>query len=188
MNSTLRIKPVDANTLQYLRLTGRGNSVVLVEAYTRQQGLFRTDDAVAPNFSEILDFDLSKVEPSVAGPTRPQDRVALGGVRESFQTVFDGAAADASPEELARFKAEGGAKASGYFKASKENLEQPTAAASVTDGSVVIAAITSCTNTSNPSLWIEKRSSLSPTPYSSPPIVTRCIPNLFGSMPPSCGI
>lgn len=152
--ATATLFPVDANTLEYLRLTGRGNNVDLVEAYTRQQGLFRTDDAVEPNFSEVLDLDLSKVEPSVAGPKRPQDRVALAGVRQSFQSVLDGAAADASPEELERFKAEGCTEAGEFLAAQSEQLEQPSAAASVTDGSVVIAAITSCTNTSNPSVMI----------------------------------
>ncbi len=69
--------PVDANTLKYLRLTGRGASVDLVERYTREQGLFRTDADAEPRFSEVLDLDLAKVEPSVAGPKRPQDRVPL---------------------------------------------------------------------------------------------------------------
>ncbi len=152
--ATATLFPVDSNTLEYLRLTGRGDNVDLVERYTRQQGLFRTDDAVEPNFSEVLDLDLSKVEPSVAGPKRPQDRVSLAGVRQSFQSVLEGAAADVSPQELARLKAEGCSEAGEYLAAVPESLEQPTAAASVTDGSVVIAAITSCTNTSNPSVMI----------------------------------
>jgi aconitate hydratase len=152
--ATATLFPVDSNTLKYLRLTGRGDSVDLVERYTRQQGLFRTDDAVEPNFSEVLDLDLSQVEPSVAGPKRPQDRVSLSGVRQSFQTVLDGAAVDVSSDEIARLIAEGCSEAGEFLKALPENLEQPTAAAAVTDGSVVIAAITSCTNTSNPSVMI----------------------------------
>jgi aconitate hydratase len=152
--ATATLFPVDANTLDYLRLTGRGDNVDLVERYTREQGLFRTDDAEEPNFSEVLDLDLSKVEPSVAGPKRPQDRVSLAGLRESFQTVLDGAAADANSDEIARLTAEGCVEAGEFLKASPEHLQQPSAAASVTDGSVVIAAITSCTNTSNPSVMI----------------------------------
>ncbi len=152
--ATATLFPVDANTLEYLRLTGRGDNVDLVERYTREQGLFRTDDSVEPNFSEVLDLDLSKVQPSVAGPKRPQDRVSLSGVRQSFQSVLDGAVADVSSIELARLKAEGCPEEGGFLAAEPESLEQPTAAASVTDGSVVIAAITSCTNTSNPSVMI----------------------------------
>lgn len=152
--ATATLFPVDANTLAYLRLTGRGDNVDLVERYTREQGLFRTDDAVEPNFNEVLDLDLSKVEPSVAGPRRPQDRVALAGARQSFQSVLDGAAKDASAKDIIRLKTESSSAAGEFLKASPESLEQPTAAASVTDGSVVIAAITSCTNTSNPSVMI----------------------------------
>ncbi|QEF97817.1 Aconitate hydratase [Stieleria maiorica] len=152
--ATATLFPVDSNTLEYLRLTGRGDNVDLVERYTREQGLFRTDDAVEPNFSEVLDLDLSQVEPSVAGPKRPQDRVSLAGVTESFHSILDGKAAEASRQELARFKDEGCSEAGRFLKASKENLEEPSAAASVRDGSVVIAAITSCTNTSNPSVMI----------------------------------
>ncbi|QDT31698.1 aconitate hydratase AcnA [Thalassoglobus polymorphus] len=152
--ATATLFPVDANTLEYLRLTGRGDNVELVERYTREQGLFRTADSVEPNFSEVLDLDLSKVQPSVAGPKRPQDRVSLAGVRQSFQSVLNGAVADVSSIELARLKAEGCPEEGGFLTAEPENLEQPSAAASVTDGSVVIAAITSCTNTSNPSVMI----------------------------------
>tara|TARA_R110001592_G_scaffold232050_1_gene489334 strand:+ start:17898 stop:20618 length:2721 start_codon:yes stop_codon:yes gene_type:complete len=152
--ATATLFPVDANTLEYLRLTGRGDNVDLVERYTREQGLFRTDDAAEPNFSEVLDLDLSKVEPSVAGPKRPQDRVALKGVRQSFQSVLDGAAAEVSSNEIARLTTEGCTEVGESLKASPEQLDQRNAAASVTDGSVVIAAITSCTNTSNPAVMI----------------------------------
>ena len=152
--ATATLFPVDSNTLAYLRLTGRGDSVDLVERYTREQGLFRTDDAAEPNFSEVLDLDLSKVEPSVAGPKRPQDRVSLSGVRASFDSVLDGVAADVPAKLIARLDAEASSAAGDFLKAPAERLEQPTAASSVTDGSVVIAAITSCTNTSNPSVMI----------------------------------
>lgn len=152
--ATSTLFPVDENTLTYLKLTGRGESVELVEKYTREQGLFRTDDDLEPNFNEIVDLDLSLVQPSVAGPKRPQDRVNLSGVTDSFQSVLDGTAADVSARALARLKAEGGGKARDFIKSPKEHLDQPTAAESVDHGSVVIAAITSCTNTSNPSVMI----------------------------------
>lgn len=94
--ATATLFPVDANTLTYLRLTGRGGLVDQVERYTREQGLFRTDDDAEPAFSEVLDLDLSRVEPSVAGPKRPQDRVALAAVAQSFQSAADGVAAQVS--------------------------------------------------------------------------------------------
>ncbi len=152
--ATATLFPVDANTLTYLRLTGRGNIVDQVERYTREQGLFRTDDDAEPHFSEVLDLDLGKVEPSVAGPKRPQDRVALGGVARSFRAAAVSAAAQASANEIARLVAEGCTEAGEFLKAPPEQLEQPNAAQAVTQGSVVIAAITSCTNTSNPSVMI----------------------------------
>ena len=152
--ATATLFPVDSNTLKYLHLTGRGAIVDLVERYTRVQGLFRTDTDAEPRFSEVLDLDLSKVEPSVAGPRRPQDRVALAGVRQSFKTVLSGAAADVSAKDIARLVGEGGAPAGEVSEATPERIEQPSAAASVTHGSVVIAAITSCTNTSNPAVMI----------------------------------
>ena len=152
--ATATLFPVDSNTLKYLHLTGRGAIVDLVERYTRVQGLFRTDTDAEPRFSEVLDLDLSKVEPSVAGPRRPQDRVALAGVRQSFKTVLSGAAADVSAKDIARLVGEGGAPAGEVSEAPPERIEQPSAAASVTHGSVVIAAITSCTNTSNPAVMI----------------------------------
>lgn len=152
--ATATLFPVDANTLKYLRLTGRGDIVEQVETYTREQGLFRTDADAEPHFSEVLDLDLSTVEPSVAGPKRPQDRVTLRGVRASFETVMQGVSPDVSPKQIARLIAEGSTAAGEYLKAPAEPLQQPDAAASVTHGSVVIAAITSCTNTSNPSVMI----------------------------------
>lgn len=152
--ATATLFPVDENTLKYLKLTGRGASIDLVERYTKEQGLFRTDEDLEPHFSEVLDLDLSKVEPSVAGPRRPQDRVNLAGVTESFQTILDGTAPDVSARALARLKAEGGCEAGGFSQAPPEHLKQPSAAELVDHGAVVIAAITSCTNTSNPSVMI----------------------------------
>jgi len=128
--------------------------VELVETYTRAQGLFRTDSDPEPHFSEVLDLDLSSVEPSLAGPKRPQDRVTLSGVRASFSSAVAGDAADVSAQEIARLVAEGCSAAGDFHKAPAERLQQPEVAASVTHGSVVIAAITSCTNTSNPSVML----------------------------------
>ena len=113
--------PVDGQTLRYLRDTGRAaEHVELVERYTREQGLFRDGSEPEPAYSETLDFDLSGVEPSLAGPRRPQDRVALPRVGDSFTDAF-------------------GAGRNG---------------GGLGDGSVVISAITSCTNTSNPALMV----------------------------------
>ncbi len=152
--ATATLFPVDANTLKYLRLTGRGDLVENVERYTREQGLFRTDDDAEPAFSEVLDLDLSQVEPSVAGPKRPQDRVALAAVAQSFHSAAEGVAAQVSAKEIERLVAEGGSEAGEAPKSLPEHLTQPQGAKAVTHGSVVIAAITSCTNTSNPSVMI----------------------------------
>ncbi len=119
--ATMGFFPVDAETLRYLRLTGRSEEQVgLVEAYSKAQGLWREPSMPAAEFTEIVEIDLSTVEPSVSGPSRPQDRVRLGSAPAAFLMAF--------PEK----------KQSGQLK----------------DGDVVIAAITSCTNTSNPSVMI----------------------------------
>lgn len=152
--ATATLFPVDANTLKYLNLTGRDANLDLVERYTREQGLFRTDDDVEPAFSEILDLDLSCVEPSLAGPKRPQDRVALADVSRSFEPVMEGAIADVSDREITRLHSDGGSRSHESSNAPPEHLRQPDAADALTNGSVVIAAITSCTNTSNPSVMI----------------------------------
>ena len=138
--ATVAIFPIDDMTLDYLRLTGRDAAqVALVEAYARAQGLFRTDATPDAVYSETLELDLSTVVPSLAGPRRPQDRVPLGKAKASFAV---GAARSAR-------------------RASRRSPRRPAADAAVADattqlehGSVVIAAITSCTNTSNPSVMI----------------------------------
>src|SRR6202011_4157326 len=87
--ATAALFPVDARTLEYLRQTGREEEhVQLVERYAREQGIFRTDESETPVFSEMLELDLASVVPSVAGPRRPQDRVALGGIWQSFTDVY----------------------------------------------------------------------------------------------------
>jgi aconitate hydratase len=146
--ATIAIFPIDEMTLDYLRLTGRETSrVELVEAYARVQGLFRSAKDADPIYSETIELDLGTVEPSLAGPRRPQDRVALHHAHHGFKaaleslqtgtkkTVPSGAAVAAAVADV------GG----GVAVAPAEQLEH---------GSVVIAAITSCTNTSNPSVMI----------------------------------
>src|SRR5213596_2226008 len=106
--ATSSLFPVDAQTLRYLEVTGRDREQIdLVERYTKEQGLFRIDGAETPKFSELLELDLSKVESSVAGPKRPQDRVPLPKVWESFSTVFK-AGPKPEPDAISRLTQEGG--------------------------------------------------------------------------------
>jgi aconitate hydratase len=120
--ATIGFFPVDTLTLDYLRLSNRPpDRIALVEAYCKEQGLFRTDATPDPVFTDTLDLDLGTVVPSLAGPKRPQDRINLPDVKQSFL--------------------------SGLTEAQKK-------ADGIQDGSVVIAAITSCTNTSNPSVMV----------------------------------
>ena len=148
--ATSALFPVDAQTLRYLETTGRPREhLELVERYCREQGLFRVDGAPAPVFSELLELDLARVEPSVAGPKRPQDRVPLGDVWESFHAVFHPEEEAPAEIDLERFNGEGGVRppAGGVAVAERSTVQ-------VGNGSVVIAAITSCTNTSNPSVMV----------------------------------
>ena len=153
--ATSALFPVDAQTLAYLKVTGRPADLIeLVERYTKAQGLFRTDASPTPTFSEMLELDLDAVEPSVAGPKRPQDRVPLPRVWESFRAVFS-SDEDPNHEAIARFDAEGGEA----DRLDKDRRGTATAvkvspAAKLDNGSIVIAAITSCTNTSNPSVMV----------------------------------
>ena len=134
--ATVGFFPVDAETLNYLRFTGRPDEqVALVEAYCREQQLFRTDETPDPQYSEQLELDLGSVEPSLAGPKRPQDRIALAEAKSSAQaTIEEEVAAGASAAPVA-VSSNGGAY-------------------ELSNGSVVIAAITSCTNTSNPEVMV----------------------------------
>ncbi len=134
--ATVAIFPIDDMTLDYLKLTGRDDQqVALVEAYARAQGLFRTATSPDAVYSETMELDLSTVEPSLAGPRRPQDRVPLSKAKTSFAGALD------ELKKGVKVQAAGG----GTAVATKTHLEH---------GSVVIAAITSCTNTSNPSVMI----------------------------------
>ena len=129
--ATMGFFPVDAETLAYLRFTSRSEDQVrLVEAYTKEQGLFRTDHTPDPIFSDRIELDLAKVVPTMAGPKRPQDSVPLTQAKTSFEKSLAGAA----PKHV-------------NVKNNGDNFD-------LADGSVVIAAITSCTNTSNPSLML----------------------------------
>ncbi|HZN43640.1 MAG TPA: aconitate hydratase AcnA [Actinomycetota bacterium] len=144
--------PVDERTLEYLRFTGRGHLIDRVERYAKAQGLFRTDEDPAPAFDETLALDLSRVEPSMAGPRRPQDRVALPKVWDSFVDAFaKHLEPDPKPTELGRFVDEGG-NPNGRHEDWADDVTPDDR--DVRHGSVVIAAITSCTNTSNPSVMV----------------------------------
>jgi aconitate hydratase len=153
--------PVDAETLRYLAFTGRPEPLVrLVEAYTKEQGLFHTPSSREAVYSETLALDLATVEPSLAGPTRPQDRVRLGDVKQSFAAALPGllgkAKPKAAPKEIARLEGESGNPAARQaVETAKPAVALPKDAADdLHHGSVVIAAITSCTNTSNPSVML----------------------------------
>ena len=158
--ATASLFPVDSRTLEYLRQTGREEEhVQLVERYCREQGMFRTDDTETPVFSEVLDLDLASIVPSVAGPRRPQDRVALPGVWDSFTAVYGGAGGNRErpkAADLDRLVTEGGKPkgVDGYPTAVPAGAGNRDSAANLADGAVVIAAITSCTNTSNPSVML----------------------------------
>jgi aconitate hydratase len=133
--STCAIFPIDDETLRYLRLTGRSaNQVELVEKYAKAQGMWH-DPAVSPRFSEHIELDLSTVVPSISGPKRPQDRISLSGSKDAFKKILptyitEKTGTDSYPVNV-------GAKAT-----------------TIKNGDVVIASITSCTNTSNPSVMI----------------------------------
>ncbi len=146
--ATAALFPPDAQTLQYLKATGREAELIdLVERYTKSQGLFRTADTPLPRFSQLIDLDLSSIEPSVAGPKRPQDRVPLAKVWDSFLASH---VVQPTGTALQRFDDEGGTADAENSRS--DRLATPSRL--VDDGSVVIAAITSCTNTSNPSVMI----------------------------------
>jgi aconitate hydratase len=142
--ATCGIFPVDAETLRYLRQSGRPEPLVkLVEAYYKEQGMFHTAKTPEANYSDTLELDLGSVEPSLAGPSRPQDRVRLHDVPRSFAEALPKLHASAKPKAASLPLA--GPAPQPLANGSAKDLR---------DGSVVIAAITSCTNTSNPSVLI----------------------------------
>jgi aconitate hydratase len=167
--ATAALFPVDEETLSYLRLTGRDPQLVrLVEDYCRGQGLFRTDETPDPMFDELLTLDLGSIQPSLAGPRRPQDRVLLPDVRRTFRAAY--------PEQFKAGEPAGngnGAVRMDWEGGTVNAAQEPTKTAVAIDprpqtvevmvgdektelhhGSVVIAAITSCTNTSNPTVMV----------------------------------
>jgi aconitate hydratase len=146
--ATCGIFPVDAETLRYLRFSGRSDEQVgLVEAYCKEQGLFHTPQTPDAEYSNTLELDLGTVEPSLAGPRRPQDRVPLSRAAANFAEALPSLIKPTAkrPEQVARWEGEGGAP---YGSATGGNGDY---CKNLKHGSVVIAAITSCTNTSNPS-------------------------------------
>jgi aconitate hydratase len=129
--STCAIFPIDEETLRYLRLTGRSDDqVALVEQYAKKQGMWH-DSSVEPRFSQVVELDLSTVVPSISGPKRPQDRISLSDSKSAFSTILPS-----------------------YFTDKTAKSEVTAGSTRVKNGDVVIASITSCTNTSNPSVMI----------------------------------
>jgi len=166
--ATMGFFPIDAETLNYLRFTGRDEELVqLVEAYAKEQGLFRTDATPDPTFSDTLTLDLGTVEPAIAGPKRPQDRVPLSGAKSDWRKNLLGMLDHGIELDQARVQqwlANGGTAT-----APSDDLAEPHPLGKLHDtvqvttngrafklqhGSVVIAAITSCTNTSNPEVML----------------------------------
>ncbi len=151
--ATCGIFPVDEETLNYLRLSGRDAELVsLVEAYYKEQGLFYTADTPEAEYTDVVELDLSTVEPSIAGPKRPQDRVTLSHAAKSFEDALPGLlkpGQQVPPKQEARWEGEGGHPA-GIDSQQDVVEEHVKLDKALTHGSVVIAAITSCTNTSNP--------------------------------------
>jgi aconitate hydratase len=139
--STCAIFPIDEETIRYLELTGRpAEQIALVEAYAKAQGLWRINGAPAADYTDVVELDLSTVEPSLAGPKRPQDRVPLRSAKAVYRS---------SVKKMAEERAQKNPKAGGsaIAKVGADRLE-------IKDGAVLIAAITSCTNTSNPAVLV----------------------------------
>ncbi len=157
--ATCGIFPIDSESLTYLRLSGRDeNLIALVEAYAKAQGLWHDANTPHAEFSSTLELNLADVRPSLAGPKRPQDRVLLENVGASYHDSLSTLTANRKPRAatLERFASEGGATAVGHDEsASAEGQHVPKQVGrNLEDGAVVIAAITSCTNTSNPAVML----------------------------------
>ncbi len=159
--STCAIFPIDQETLNYLRLSGRSEEhIQLVETYAKTQGLWHEAQHVAAEYSDVLELDLSRIEPSLAGPKRPQDRIPLGSAKNLIAKHMASMAAERVQKvsEEPRFEDEGGA-----ITVNAHNMDGNAGVATVSmdgqtfklkDGDTVIAAITSCTNTSNPEVML----------------------------------
>jgi len=141
--ATLGFFPVDDETLRYLKLSDRPAELIdLIERYCKEQGMFRTADTPEPQYSDTLELDLGTVEPSLAGPKRPQDRIRLGDMKSSFRLCLRAPVADR------------GFALDGVNLDRRVKVRTNGTSADITHGAVVIAAITSCTNTSNPSVML----------------------------------
>ena len=164
--ATIGFFPVDHKTLEYLKMTGRSpEQVKLIEAYCKEQGLFHTAHTHEPHFSDVVDVDLAAIEPSLAGPRRPQDRVPLASSRISFRSELAKEVSDhegVDPKRIETWIAESGNPQTAAHTPVSElgslvrliDVHHPEGSFSLTHGSILIAAITSCTNTSNPSVLI----------------------------------
>ncbi len=150
--ATCGIFPVDDETLKYLRFSGRDEyQVALVEAYMKEQGLFHTADTPAADYTDTLELDLATIEPSLAGPKRPQDRVRLSDAKRTWRGDLPELSGGRVPQSAGAGMTDGqGTIATGGGVQIRHREERFT----LTDGDVVIAAITSCTNTSNPSVMV----------------------------------
>ncbi|WP_406121074.1 aconitate hydratase AcnA [Streptomyces sp. NBC_00989] len=153
--STAAIFPIDDETLKYLRLTGRDEQqVALVEAYAKEQGLW-LDPAAEPDFSEKLELDLATVVPSIAGPKRPQDRIVLANASEQFKSDVRNYVADDDEAGKESFPASDSPAASNGVPSNPVTVTAPDGSTYELDhGAVTVAAITSCTNTSNPYVMV----------------------------------
>lgn len=157
--ATCGIFPIDAESLNYLRLSGRSEEQInLVEAYAKAQGLWHEPGSPHAKYSTTLELDMGTVKPSLAGPKRPQDRVLLEDVQKNYREALVGLTAnrDKRSEDVATFVNEGGGAAVGNEQLAKgfADIEIEGSRVRLKDGAVVIAAITSCTNTSNPAVMI----------------------------------
>lgn len=157
--ATCGIFPIDAESLNYLRLSGRSEEQInLVEAYAKAQGLWHEPGSPHAQYSTTLELDMGTVKPSLAGPKRPQDRVLLEDVQKNYREALVGLTAnrDKRSEDVATFVNEGGGAAVGNEQLAKgfADIEIEGRKVRLKDGAVVIAAITSCTNTSNPAVMI----------------------------------
>jgi aconitate hydratase len=159
--ATMGFFPVDGETIKYLKFTGRGDLAPLVEAYCKEMGLFLTEGAPTPRFSDTVELNLGDVVPSLAGPKRPQDRLALKDAKKVYRSSLKGMlekdAAAVDPDVLAKWlTAENGADPEklGKLASTVAVSESKRVSYNLPQGAVVITAITSCTNTSNPSVLI----------------------------------
>jgi aconitate hydratase len=156
--ATCGIFPIDQQSIDYLRFSGRpAADIALVEAYTKEQGLFHTAASPVAEYTDVIELELGSVEPSLAGPRRPQDRVALGAVKGNFAkelpSLLVGKGTKPQPTTVGRFESEGGSMVVAEAPPEVDCVLEGVAH-KLRHGSVVIAAITSCTNTSNPSVML----------------------------------